>query len=184
MKNIKRKLLSAGLAVATAVIPVVGATSCKQPTDSEKPVIKPGPETAQSFPIEGTDIVIYGLPSLVNPYYDNFVAAINLIYDSGTSGSMVDTFRNYVIQAGQLIITVEDVEAYADDKKFRPISESEFAMRSAFLSTKPDLFTPLLSVVNGMNNIYHLVSLGKQFNNAKETIRLSRGKFLVPQRQA
>jgi hypothetical protein len=153
----------ATIAVATAAT-TMGCDNGTTPT--------PTPETARNIPIPGhTNIVIYGLPSLVNPYIDDFKNMIDIIYDASSSGEPVDRFKNYVNQIDQLKIIIENVPDYGNGFDFRTnIDRNTFAVRSDFLATKPDLWNVLLPAIEIMNNQYGVVVLNKQFNNAKETI--------------
>jgi hypothetical protein len=163
----KSKLLSGTLTFVTLFTLLAVTMACDN-----------GTETARDFSITGhPKIVIHGLPSLAEPYINDFEAALYLIYHSDhSSNADVILFKNYINVIETLTIIVEDVPEYGGGKKFRITdNNNEFAMRSAFLSTKPNsanLANHILVAVVNMEVKFDLISMEKLFNNAEETIRM------------
>jgi hypothetical protein len=174
--TMKARLLSAGLAAATVftlLAAIAAFAGCDNDTSSDAGI----PETVQDFSVAGhPNIVIRGLPSLVQPYLDDFVDAIDAIYASYNDGyTRPEQFRNYVDAITTLTIVIEDVPEYTTGKNYRinPNDNSEFAMRYAFLATRPVLGVELIAAIDDMNTEFSIVYVDKQFNNAKETVRLA-----------
>jgi hypothetical protein len=163
----KAKVLSAGLAVMTLFGPIavaITASSCETGTNGE---------VMKDFTIPGRNVIIRGLPSLAAPYVDNFVRGLDGIYAPTSSGAPIDLFKNYVSAIGRpLVIVVEDAPEYGT-YNYRIISQDSCAVRSAFLATNPNMVAELIAIVTGLNSQYNLVSLGKQFGNAKEIVRMA-----------
>ncbi|MDR1099575.1 MAG: hypothetical protein LBL28_03755 [Treponema sp.] len=104
---------------------------------------------------------------------------------------------------GDITIIVENVSPYADSKDKRIINSTSFAIRSAWLSEADDseIVLNIYYGLDGMNAYYvnehaaikfdnsirlangrtlnagEVIALGKQFGDAKETLRLSRAEF-------
>jgi hypothetical protein len=192
MNNIKKKLLSAGLAATMVVVPVLGgimAASCKNSTSSEEETANEE-ETAEDVTIatyNGKTVVVKGLRPIADAA---IIAKIkgeveHFLGLTPTPGTPVDDFQKYITSQG-LMIVVEDVSAYASGKDFRIISVNEFAMRYVYVDSElgANVGAQIVEAIGDMNGTYGIVLLDKQFNNAKETIRLSLGRFQRSQIQA
>jgi hypothetical protein len=173
--------LSPGCAALTAVLLLTGSFyGCSQPTNTE---------SVTDYDIPGKNVVIRGLPSLVNPVKDKIEGAVNYISTyTGLNSAIIDA-KNY-IALQKVVIVVEDVPPYASGYDFRmtatPPKIDEFAMRYAFLSSVSlnGVYAFISIAIGDMNDEHGIVSLGNEFNDAKKTVRLSQGKFRMPQRLA
>jgi hypothetical protein len=116
------------------------------------------PPTVQdiTIPYGGKTITVKGLMSDDTTTRAKMTEAVGIIL--GDSGSMSVGFQNYV-RSEELIITVENVPAYAAGWEFRVINKNEFAMRYDFVSTNiaTDIMIMLAVAVDTMNDTYHIV---------------------------
>ncbi|MDR1177071.1 MAG: hypothetical protein LBK83_16550 [Treponema sp.] len=183
-------LMLGGMAMSACTSPTGGEEPKPDPKPAPNPNPNPDSDTEQDPPppptpkdvtiktYEGKNIIVRGLiPN--DPAIEKIKDAVEVIFDFEGSNAMVTRFKDYSKQAG-LIITVEDVPEYESTLDFRIIDEDEFAMRYDLISSETELniVNKLLSAVSDMNTIYNIVSYGKQFDKAKQAVRIANGRML------